>query len=188
MPEYGSFTPGFIKDLSNRLQGKKVLEVYAGNGFLANELRKHNVDITATTIFSGHDGHADGIYTDIVEMSGMEAVTEYGDDADILLVSWPTTTEDFYNISMAWGSEKPIVYIGEMPSITNSDNKLPGKIGFSSTSYASCASDTFFEAIDDFDILDSYEGRNMLDKAAIIHMNPDYVNDWENGNGLKFKW
>jgi 2-polyprenyl-3-methyl-5-hydroxy-6-metoxy-1,4-benzoquinol methylase len=46
---YWVATQGFVDELADHLRGKRVLEVFAGNGFLAAHLARAGVDIRATT-------------------------------------------------------------------------------------------------------------------------------------------
>lgn len=155
---YGNFTPAFIDDLARRLKGKRVLEVYAGNGYLASLLRSRGVDMVATTLFSGHDGHEQGMLSEVINMNVVEAVATLGGDFDILLVSWPTTSEELLKATRLWGA-KPIVFIGE---VYNHDLLHGG--------YAGCASDAFFLAVDTLENIESYEPRNRLEKACVFRL------------------
>ena len=165
---YGNFTEPFLNSLAEQLKGKRVLEIFAGNGFLASELEKRGITILPTTIFSGHDGHAEKMYTDVLEIDALSAVKEYTDDHDILLVCWPTTTEETWKASMEWGSEKPIFFIGEAPK--------PGN------PYPGCASDTFFEAVEQTNTIPGYEPRNYLDSAYIMHSKPEWIKKYREGH------
>jgi 2-polyprenyl-3-methyl-5-hydroxy-6-metoxy-1,4-benzoquinol methylase len=51
----------FIEELAHKLRGARVLEIFAGNGYLAARLSKWGVDITATSILSSMDAHRLGI-------------------------------------------------------------------------------------------------------------------------------
>lgn len=148
----------FADELSIYLKGKRVLEVFAGNGYLAKRLSDRGVNVRATSIFSGHDGHFYGMHFPVEELTAMEAISEYGDDSDVLLMSWPVADERAYHALKLWGVSKPIVYIGE---VTNPD--LPGLMGLSG-----CASDRFFDSITWEREFSSYSG-NMLEKAGVIY-------------------
>lgn len=70
-PVPGNFwrpNPEFLQELVGYLQGKKVLEVFAGNGYLAAQLSAHGVSVHPTTMFSGHDCHAAGCYCKVEEL------------------------------------------------------------------------------------------------------------------------
>lgn len=148
---------GFVAELADYLQGKAVLEVFAGNGYLASELDKRGVRVTCTSLLSGHDGHGFGFHHEVEELGATEAARKYQDTHDILLMSWPVADESAYEAAKAWGTEKPIVYIGEAPR-----PDLPGLSGLSG-----CASDRFFASITWDLVFSSYCG-NMLEKAGVI--------------------
>jgi hypothetical protein len=150
----------FLNELSDYLRGKSVLEVFAGNGYLASELEKRGVTTTATSLFSGHDGHAHAMYSKVREMDARVAAREYRDTHDVLLMSWPVADESALRAILEWGSDKPVVYIGETPHL-----ELPGLMGLSG-----CASDLFFESIRWERFFESYHG-NMLEKAGILYLN-----------------
>lgn len=124
----------FVDELAGFLQGRRVLEIFAGNGYLAGHLHARGIDITATTRFAGHDGHERGLYHPVVEMEACEAVATLGGDHDVLLMCWPTPTPAAVVAAALWGSEKDIVYIGEVTDY--SKHQLGG-----------CATDEFFEQV-----------------------------------------
>jgi hypothetical protein len=152
---YGQFTKSFLDSLAIQLQNKRVLEVFAGNGFLASELVKRGVDLHATSLFAGHDGHDFGMYHDVEEMEASEAVRTYGAASDILLMSWPTSTNAAAKAILEWGHVKPIYYIGEMT------NYEKGHLG-------GCASDVFFEMTDIEESIPPYETRNIMEHAVVL--------------------
>lgn len=171
---YGNFTKKFLNELSLELSNKKVLEIYSGNGYLASELQKRGVNILPTTIFSGHDGHQEKIYTEVTELDAVSAVERYKDDYDVLLVSWPTVSEEMWKAAMTWGDDKDIIFIGEMPNLKYSWGMYPG-----------CASDLFFESVDIIKDFNYYEPKNILDKACCVKSKIDYVNNYKNNQGMK---
>lgn len=156
---WGTFTPAFLDDLHSWIDGRRVLEVFAGNGLLAKGLSERGVDIKATTIFSGHDGHNYGMHFDVEDMDASNAVLKYGKDADILLMSWPVASEAATKAALYWGDEKPMVFIGE---VTNHDLGFGGLGG--------CASDLFFDLTYEGKVFGSYSPRNLLERAAIRYV------------------
>lgn len=122
----------FIDELSAWLAGQRVLELFAGNGYLAAWLKEKGISITPTTRFTGHDGHESGVYCDIVEVEACEAVASLGAEHDVLLICWPTVTPAVLRAALLWGPERPIVFIGEMTDL---------QVSF----YGGCAADEFFE-------------------------------------------
>lgn len=153
---YGNFQPNFIQELSQELKGKKVLEIFAGNGYLASLLKKEGVDITSTTKFAGHDGHHIKMFHPVIEKEAIISILEYGSESDVLLASWPTADEAMFYASSLWGSEKDIVFIGEVTVLE--ENKLGG-----------CASDNFFDNIEIKKEFKTYQG-NYLEKALVVKM------------------
>ncbi len=134
---YGNFSPGFVRSLAGRLRGQRVLEVFAGNGLLAARLAAHGVDIRATSLFAGHDGHERGMHHPVEQLDAVAAVGRYGDVSDILLMSWPTVTEAAARAVLEWGSERAVVFVGEIP------RPEWGMAGLSG-----CATDLFHEITD----------------------------------------
>lgn len=148
---------GFFKELEGYLKGKKVLEIFSGNGFLAKELSDRGIEVKSTSLFSGHDGHANGMNFEVEELSAVDAVTQYGQEYDFLLMSWPVVGPWALEAIEVWGEEKPVIYIGEAPR-----PELPGLAGL-----PGCASDEFFESITWEKVFSSYQG-NILERAGVI--------------------
>jgi hypothetical protein len=108
----------------------------------------------STTIFSGHDTHERGLYHPVVGCSAVEAVLDYGDSSEVLLVCWPTVTKAVLQAALLWGSGRPIVYIGEMTDYT--------KFGTG----GGCATDEFFEHFEVTHRFTTYRG-NALESAVV---------------------
>lgn len=127
----------FLNGLAGALKGQRVLEVFAGNGYLAAWLSTYGVSVTATSVLSGADMHSKGVYADVVEMTASAAVSVLGPRHDVLLMSWPTVTPDALRAALSWSKQapalRPICFIGEVTD--------PAKGHF-----GGCASDEFFEA------------------------------------------
>ena len=163
--QWGSFHASFLDELGNRLKGHRVLEVFAGNGLLAALLSVRGVPVKATSLFAGHDGHEHGLLYPVEELRAIEAVERYGDEHDILLMSWPTATEAAAEAVIAWGSDRPIIFIGE---ITNPD------LGFSGL--GGCASDRLFAVTEVMAEFGTYRGRGHLDRAVELRLDPELLN------------
>jgi len=98
------------RQLACLLQGKHVLEVMAGSGWLAHALTKYGVDVDATD--DGSWGLHKKVDWGIRICEAEEAALE--SDADVLLMCWPPYDSDVASkTARAWGGERPIVYIGE---------------------------------------------------------------------------
>lgn len=152
-------SPAFVSEMATHLHGKKVLEIFAGNGLLAHDLTRHGVEIRATSLFMSHDWHEHGFHHPVVEMDAVTAVETLGDDHDVLLASWPVVSHAMLQAAQVWGSTKPILYIGEMPRAELGMAGLPG-----------CASDEFFEAVTVVHEFTAYERRSGLDRAVVLHI------------------
>lgn len=152
---WGTFDPAFLDELASHLAGKRVLETFAGNGLLASLLRERGVDIHPTTRFSGHDGHRQGMHSEVEEIDAREAARKYRDQFDTLLMCWPTSDEVAMQSSLIWGEERPIVFIGEVTDLER------GYLG-------GCASDLFFELSSETHLFETYDSaRSGLDRAAV---------------------
>ena len=150
----------FMDALAEKLSGLRVLEVFSGNGFLAANLARRGIEIKATSLRSGHDAHAEGFFFDVEECEAKEAVLRYGVEHDILLMCWPTVTEDAIRAVRLWtalcnaqGRPAPIAYVGEVTNYAK--NHLGG-----------CATDAFFDEVSPVLAIPGYRG-NMLEQAFI---------------------
>lgn len=151
---YGTPNAEFLCDLVKVLQGRKVLEIFAGNGRLAGELDAQGITVTATTVFSSHDKHEDGLYYPVLNLDASAAVRQFQADHDVLLICWPTTTPEVLRAIALWGEDRDIVYIGE---VTDYTKHMLG----------ACATDEFFEHIQVTHVFGSHVPRNMLESAFI---------------------
>lgn len=126
-----------IDTLSTYCQGKNVLEVFAGRGALSSLLREQGISIIPTSLRSGHDG-ADvlGYFTDVEELSAINAVLKYRDWMDVLLVCWPTTSPEMERCLSLLTPSIPIIFIGEVTDYKQNPPFLGG-----------CATDEFFEQV-----------------------------------------
>lgn len=151
--------PQFVDELAQFLKGKRVLEVFAGNGFLASLLAAQGVSIRATTRFSGHDAHEHGLYHDVEDVDAVTAVRQYAHAHDVLLMCWPTVTPAALLAVAEWGVDRDLVYIGEVTDYQNGH-------------LAGCATDEFFACMAFTQRFKSYRG-NMLEAALVGRLNPD---------------
>ena len=167
---YGNFDADFVDELAVYCAGQRVLEVFAGNGLLASRLAAKGVSIRATSLFAGHDGHTSGFYHPVEELSADKAVSTYRDQSDILLMSWPTATEGATTAALAWGADKPIIFIGEVTDLTQGTRALGG-----------CASDLFFALTEEGRQFGSYRSNSMLDRATLRRLDLAKVGLWRRG-------
>ena len=95
----------------------RVLEIMAGAGWIAKALTLHGVDIIATDDYSwdAHDSYSRMKKIHKIEkLTALDAVAQYGDNSEILLVSWvPYDETDICEACDLWGTDKPIIFIGE---------------------------------------------------------------------------
>lgn len=153
--------PVFVKELGSYLKDKKVLEIFAGNGYLASLLIREGVEVRSTSLFSGHDATSiAGFHHPVEEAEAREAVLRLGSAHDVLMMSWPTVSHAALEAAILWGKDKDIVFIGEF-----SDEKK-GMLG-------GCATDEFFERTRIVKVFETYKG-NMLEKAAVLRLNSDF--------------
>lgn len=150
--------PEFVAELAGYLKGKRVLEVFAGNGYLASQLQAEGVDVRATSLRMGHDCHDQGFHCEVEDKEASHAIREYGASCDVLVMCWPTVTEKALQALILWGFDKPVIYIGETPR---------PELGMSGLS--GCATDAFFELIRWELEFTAYRG-NMLEKAGVVHL------------------
>lgn len=164
---WGQFSPDFVRDLADRLDGHRVLEVFAGNGLLSALLKEQGINVRATSILSGQDGHEHGLLHEVEEISATAAVERYGADSDILLMSWPPATEAAAEAVIAWSTDRPIIFIGE---ITRPE------LGFSGL--GGCASDRLFAITEVMSEFGSYRGRGSLDRAVELRLDPHLLSQF----------
>lgn len=149
-------TPKFIEELAGALQGRRVLEVFAGNGLLAGLMAARGVDIVATSQFASMDGHVFGIFYPVIELDAISAVHQLGADRDLLLMCWPTVTLAAFKAAQLWSQvcDRDILFIGEFTDY--SKNHLGGT-----------ATDEFFDAFVTTCTLASYGSG--IERACIGH-------------------
>lgn len=99
--------------LARWIDGRKVLEIMAGAGHLAKALSEHGIEIVATDDFSFTKRHLNLVAMhNILPMDAVHAAEKLS--ADVLIVSWPPYDSTVVvDAVRAWGSERPIIYIGE---------------------------------------------------------------------------
>jgi hypothetical protein len=104
----------WVKELAKWIGNRQCLEVMAGIGWLAKCLKQYDVNIIATDDFSWKkQQHAkvEPVFP-ISNYEASEAIMNI--NADILIVSWPPyCCNAIVKACEVWGTEKPIIYIGE---------------------------------------------------------------------------
>lgn len=145
----------FLGELAQDLQGKRVLEVFAGNGYLAGLLASRGVDVRATSVLSGMDAHDRGLYHPVEELDAIDAVAQLHQDRDVLLMCWPTTTPRAFIAAALWEQLKaaPVCFIGEHTD-------------YSKRQLGGCATDEFHECFVPSKTFSTYRG-NLLERACL---------------------
>lgn len=168
---FGNFSDGFLQELADYLDGRRVLEIFAGNGLLASRLARLGVPVTATSLLTGHDGHEFGMHHEVLELDALQAVRRFGDDSEVLLMSWPTVTDQATRAALEWRSERPIVFVGEYAN---------GSTGH----YGGTATDLFFQVTEERRRFTRYIQRSMLEFSAVLHAKTEYVDYWRSFRSL----
>lgn len=155
--------PIFLHELSVYLKGKNVLEVFAGNGYLAKKLLEAGVNVRPTSIFKGYDRSDVKMYADVEEMTAKEAIQRYGEEADVLLMSWPEANHDALKAAIQFfktpeGGSKKLVYIGE-------------RTCYQKQQLGGCACDLFFTIFHTPEKSFNYKGRGI--EVAEVLGTPD---------------
>lgn len=146
----------FLDELAAYLRGKTVLETFAGNGYLAGLLSDRGIKVIATSLFTGWDGHGQGLYHPVEDLDAVEAVERHHAQCDIHLMCWPTTTKRAYQASLLWERLKgaPTIFIGEVTDLAK------GELG-------GCATDEFHENFVEERVFASYIPRNLMERARV---------------------
>ena len=132
-------TPELINEVANITQGKRVLEVFAGHGKLAKELRSKGISIHPTSLLmESYDGCINGAWSEVEIIDAVSACKKYKGQFDYLLCAWPINDDTLLHCALIF--EAPIIYIGEL----HHEHPL-NKFG----TLSGTASDSYFENVDD---------------------------------------
>ncbi|MCF6515272.1 SAM-dependent methyltransferase [Lactobacillus sp. S2-2] len=116
----------FVSHLANYVDGKKGLEVMAGNGYISKGLKEHHQDIIATDDLSWVKENETGkhLVTKVENLSAMEAFEKYKDQIEYLIMCWsPDGIEIDVELLEAirnYHRDIPLIVIGEKDGATNS--------------------------------------------------------------------
>lgn len=133
------FTPSsvWLNPVAEKLRSlncERGIEVMAGNGYLSYFLEKYGFNMVASDNHSDYQHPlADSPPIVVRNENSLDTVVKHQKSADFLAVSWPPRRDnisalggyflqdklDDYQILKAWGTTKPILFIGERPSRTN---------------------------------------------------------------------
>lgn len=114
---YGFVSWRWIEPFVEWINGRKVLEVMAGRGWLSHALRLKDVDVIATDNFSwsNHNGWKEPL-TKIIEADAVKSIDLFGDKVDIVVMSWPYMDNTAFQVLKRLHEVNPsalVVYIGE---------------------------------------------------------------------------
>lgn len=149
---YGNWNFELTSLIAEKLKGKKCLEIMAGNGLFSYMLQESGLRVIATDISPDKNNDyismRDGNYCDVLGMDALAAIRKHGQNADILICSWPPHQEEqVIKAFEAFSKLNPkgmMLYVGEW------------KGGFNAT-------DAFFDSVE---IVDELEDIN---KAHLCH-------------------
>ena len=94
---YGFVSWKWVNPFVEWLGDRKVLEVMAGRGWLSKALRDKEVDVIATDDYSWHESEGwDDPLTNVDRLDAVKSIEVYGEEIDILIMSWPYMDETAY--------------------------------------------------------------------------------------------
>ena len=111
----------WVEPFAQWIGKRRCLEIMAGRGLLAYALKKRGTEIVATDnfIWQQEDLHPEwnSPVIDVEEIDCLKAIRKYGQDAELMIMSWPPYNEriayyalkEFYRVNR----EGLVVYIGE---------------------------------------------------------------------------
>lgn len=118
----------FAKALSEYLDGKPVLEIMAGNGYISKGLRNNNssqkIYTTDSQAWVNENETGKHPVTDIEKLDAIEAIKKYGDQVDYVIMSWaPDKQETDWEVLQLLRQDYPdvkLLVIGEKDGATDS--------------------------------------------------------------------
>ncbi|PWF99836.1 SAM-dependent methyltransferase [Levilactobacillus bambusae] len=116
----------FAADLAQYIDGKKTLEVMAGNGYISKGLRDHDQLVYATDSKDWTKENETGKHpvTEIERLSALDAWQKYGNEVDVVIMSWSPDglPVDWELLQAIRRSEHHVdfIVIGEMNGATDS--------------------------------------------------------------------
>jgi len=106
----------WVKPLVAWIGNRKVLEVMAGAGWLARALSEKGINIIATDDYSWIEKREWELQTEVKKMDAFSAIEIFGEESDILIISWPYMDPSAFEAIRKWNEIRPgglIIYIGE---------------------------------------------------------------------------
>lgn len=127
--EYGMWayiSAPFVNDLAKFLDGHKVLEVMAGNGYISKGLRDNGADVICTDSLAWTKENETGkhLLTDVEALDAIEAFQKYQDEIDYIIMCWsPDGVDIDWRLLSAIresGKDITLITIGEKYGATDS--------------------------------------------------------------------
>lgn len=111
-------TAEVVTELASHLKGKNVLELAAGSGYLSSLLQQRGIQVKVTDNFNwanGNYGSWKKPFTEVESIDALKAIEKYGDDYDVVLLSWPPYDNPLAHQILLRCLEKNLdmIYIGE---------------------------------------------------------------------------
>jgi hypothetical protein len=105
----------WTRELAEWIGKRRVLEIMAGRGWLAKALAAYGVRIIATDSGEWDSQQQRGpALFNVLPLEASEAIRTFSNEAEVLLVSWPPYGDEaILRAAAAWGSTRPMIYIGE---------------------------------------------------------------------------
>ena len=98
--------------ISAFVQSDTIIEVGCGAGFWASLLSLKGVSIIPTDPFLSHGSNGENNFTAVEELSAEQAIEKY-QDANVLMILWPSYNDDFAVNALRNFTGNKIVFIGE---------------------------------------------------------------------------
>lgn len=116
----------FIDKLANYINGKSVLEVMAGNGYISKGLRDKGQTAIATDSLDWTKENETGrnLVTDVEKLDAINAIQKYGKQVKFVIMSWSpdglSIDQDILNAMRTTNPDSKLICIGERNGATNS--------------------------------------------------------------------
>lgn len=116
---YGSITKENQKLLIKYLKDKKVLEIFAGNGYLSNVLKSDELIQDYLSI----DNKSSYLHSEIKLDYGTKNISVFDKEIkiksyDVIIMSWPPQTMDPLNVLKKMKKDQILIYLGEWEGCT----------------------------------------------------------------------
>jgi methylase of polypeptide subunit release factors len=123
----------WIKPLSDWIGKRNCLEIMSGTGALSYALQKQGINIIATDDYSWKVDESNNqdfywrekLWTEVENLDAIEAVKKYGQETNIIIMSWPYMDNTAYKVLQTMREVNPfcmMIFIGEGPGGCTADN------------------------------------------------------------------